>query len=61
MVVTSERTNVWRYPLSGGEPERVTDFAEGNTFRLEPSPDGRTLAIVRGQLARDAFRLTHFR
>jgi Tol biopolymer transport system component len=60
MVVTSERTNVWRYPLSGGEPERVTDFAEGNTFRLEPSPDGRTLAIVRGQLARDAFRLKNF-
>lgn len=35
-------------PLEGGAP-------------TQPSPDGRTLAIVRGQLARDAFRLTHFR
>ena len=61
MFTTVERYNVWKRPLAGGEPEKVTRFSDLAIIRFAVSPDGRTLALGRGSQNRDAFLFTGFR
>ena len=37
--------NIWLQRLSGGEPEKITDYSDLAIFRFEPSPDGRSLVL----------------
>jgi serine/threonine protein kinase/Tol biopolymer transport system component len=58
---TSERANIWKQRLDGSSPEKVTNFADLAIVRFAISPDGKTIALTRGTLTRDAFLLTNFR
>ena len=53
--------NIWLQRLSGGAPEKITDYSDLTIFRFEPSPDGRSFVLVRGTQNRDVFLLTNFR
>jgi Tol biopolymer transport system component len=46
-------TNVWRYPLEGGKPEKVTDFQSERIFSYAWSRDGRYLVCARGTSNQD--------
>jgi Tol biopolymer transport system component len=46
-------SNVWRQPISGGPPQRVTDFQSEQTFFFDVSRDGKWLALARGAVNRD--------
>ena len=46
----SDRANLWRLSLDGGEPERLTDFNDLRLFNVAFSPDGETVAFARGQV-----------
>ena len=56
-----DRGNLWRLPLDGSEPQRLTDFTDESLFWFEPSPDGETLVVSSGQLLRDAVLIRDFR
>ncbi|MDH3746068.1 MAG: serine/threonine-protein kinase, partial [Acidobacteriota bacterium] len=56
-----DRVNLWRLPLDGSEPRRMTDFTDENLFWFEYSPDGETLVASSGQLLRDAILIRDFR
>lgn len=58
---STDRVNIWRQPLAGGDPATVTDLADGMISRGDLSPDGRTLLAVRAHPMRDAFLITGFR
>jgi hypothetical protein len=55
-----ERANVWRQPLSGAAPQKVTAYSDLTIFRFALSRDGR-LALGRGTQTRDAVLITNFR
>ena len=61
LYTTTERFNVWRRRVEGGEPERVTNFSDLALVRFAVSPDGRSLVMCRGTQVRDAFLITGFR
>jgi Tol biopolymer transport system component len=54
-VTTTETTNLWRVPLAGGDPVRMTDFAEGAIASFNVADDGSTIVMSRGPSVRDAF------
>jgi Tol biopolymer transport system component len=56
-----ERLNVWRQRLTGGAPEKITNYSDLMIFRFAVSPDGRQLALARGTQTRDAVLITNFR
>ncbi len=56
-----DRANLWRLPLDGSEPERLTDFTDENLFWFEYSPDGKTLVVSTGRFLRDALLIQGFR
>jgi serine/threonine protein kinase len=58
--VSGDRANLWRLPLDGGEPEKLTDFDERRMYWYEFAPDGETLVITRGELSRDAVLIENF-
>ncbi|HYO75607.1 MAG TPA: protein kinase [Thermoanaerobaculia bacterium] len=53
--------NLWQQDLDGGAPRRVTSFDSGEIFAFAASPDGKRLAIARGEATRDAVLIRHFR
>jgi serine/threonine protein kinase/Tol biopolymer transport system component len=55
-----DRANLWRLPLDGGEPERLTDFDERRMYWYGLAPDGETLIFTRGELSRDAVLIENF-
>lgn len=55
-----DRANLYRLPLDGGEPERLTDFDDRRMYWFGLAPDGETLVISRGDLSRDAVLLENF-
>jgi serine/threonine protein kinase/Tol biopolymer transport system component len=55
-----DRANLYRLPLDGGEPERLTDFDDRQMYWYELSPDGETLVYTRGELSRDAVLIENF-
>ena len=56
-----DRSNLWRLPLDGREPQRLTDFTDERLFWFEYSPDGATLVVSSGQYLRDALLIRDFR
>lgn len=50
-------SNVWARPLHGGLPRQLTHFTEEQIFSFAPSPDGRSLACIRGTDSRNAVLL----
>ena len=55
LVTTTERANIWRVPLGGGSPVRVTNFDEGAIASFALADDGKTIVMSRGPTVRDAF------
>src|SRR5262249_54726890 len=53
--------NVWVQPIDGNRPRRLTRFKSGYTNWLEGSPEGKSVAICRGDSRSDAVLLTDFR
>jgi Tol biopolymer transport system component len=53
--------NVYRLPLDGGEPQKLTDFDRDHIREFQWSPDGKTLAISRGDTVQDIVLLKNFR
>ncbi len=58
--VPGDRANVWLQPLDGGPARRITSFDDQLIFDFAVSRDGKTLAIARGPLIRDAQLITGF-
>jgi Tol biopolymer transport system component len=56
--------NVWEQPLSGGPPRQITTFANGavtpNLGSFAWSPDGKRLALIRGEFNLDIALMTNF-
>jgi serine/threonine protein kinase len=56
--------NIWEQPLTGGPPRQVTSFANGTITGANSafgwSPDGRLLALIRGEFNLDVALMTHF-
>ena len=61
LYTTGERMNLWRQPLAGGTPVKVTNFSDKVIVRFALSPDGKSLALSRGVTQRDAFVVSNFR
>ena len=52
--VSDGTMNLWRQPVDGGAPSRVTNFKGGDTIAAHAwSPDGKMLAMVRVAITRD--------
>jgi serine/threonine protein kinase len=58
--VPGDRANVWLQPLDGRPARRLTSFDDQIVFDFDVSPDGTTLAVVRGPRIRDAQMITGF-
>jgi len=56
----SDRANIWRLPLDGSPPLRITDFTDQRAYWFDYAPDGETLIVTRGVLTRDAVLLENF-
>lgn len=54
-------SNVWSVPLDGGAPRRLTDFRAELIFDFDWSPDGRSLALSRGNFTRDVVIINDLR
>ncbi|HEX8844121.1 MAG TPA: protein kinase [Pyrinomonadaceae bacterium] len=52
--INNNVSNVWGQPLDGGPPVQLTNFKEHIITAYDWSRDGRTLAVSRGILIRDA-------
>lgn len=57
----TDRANLWRLPLDGSEPQRLTRFDDSLLYWVDFSPDGETMAIARGNLTRDVVVIRDFR
>ena len=55
----AEFSNIWKQPFKG-VATRVTNLREQYAMRFDVSPDGKSLALVRGQVMRDAVLITGF-
>jgi len=53
-------SNIWTYPIDGGEPRQITKFVTHTIVGHDWSPDGR-LFCSRTMTIRDAFLITDFR
>lgn len=51
-------SNLWNQPLDGGAPRRITDFTSDLIYRFAYSPDGRGLALARGNMTSDAVMIS---
>jgi serine/threonine protein kinase len=49
VVTTKGVSNIWAQPASGGSPTQLTHFTQERIFAASPSPDGRSLAFIRGK------------
>ncbi len=59
--VPRDRANLYRQPLDGSEPVKLTDFDDRRMYWFELAPDGNTLIVARGELSRDAVLIQNFR
>jgi Tol biopolymer transport system component/DNA-binding winged helix-turn-helix (wHTH) protein len=48
---------IWRQPITGGNPERLTGLPQEKLYSYSWSPDGKQLAFVRGSEIRDVVLL----
>lgn len=49
----NEASNIWAQSVDDRAPRKLTRFADDRIFSFAPSPDGRSLALVRGQTTSD--------
>ena len=54
-------TNIWSYPLNGGQPKQLTDFKNDQIFNFRWSPDGKSLVVARGTVMADMIMIRDFR
>jgi Tol biopolymer transport system component len=59
LLLNLDAHNIWMYPLRG-EPKQVTHF-DDFVWSFAIAPDGKTLIVAQGSLARDAVMITGFR
>ena len=52
-------SNIWRQPVAGGPPQKVTNFNDSIIYWFDWSPDGR-LAAARGTINFDVVLITDF-
>jgi Tol biopolymer transport system component len=53
--------NIWRQPIAGGPPRKVTDFTQDQIFWFAYSHDGKQLALARGAQSSDVVMINNFR
>jgi TolB protein len=53
--------NIWRQPLDGKPPEKITNYTSGEIFHFDFSPDNSELALVRGGWKYDAVLMKGFK
>lgn len=53
--------NIWRQPISGGLPEKLTHYMSGEIFYFDFSPDDSQVAMIRGGWKYDAILLKGFK
>ena len=53
-------TNLWRQPLTGGEPKQITNFTAGLMFNFVWSRDGKQLVMARGTRSSDIVLISNF-
>ena len=53
-------SNVWRQPIEGGAPQKVTDFSSGLIFDFVWLPNGKDMAVARGATSSDVVRIQNF-
>lgn len=61
VVRDDDASNIWRYPINGGEMRQVTDFDGGVIRDFAISPDFTQIAISRGNPSAEAILITDFR
>jgi eukaryotic-like serine/threonine-protein kinase len=62
MIGSQDRaSNIWSYTLDGGKFEQVTDFPSDEIFGFSFSPDGKQLAVTRGNTTHDVVLIKDFR
>jgi eukaryotic-like serine/threonine-protein kinase len=57
----NDRSNIWLFPLDGRAPKRLTNFPEQPLYRFDLTPDRKAFVVSRGEVSRDAMRITGFR
>jgi eukaryotic-like serine/threonine-protein kinase len=57
----SDRANLWRIPIDGSPPARITNFDEHLIMAYARLPNGKGWIVSRGDLSRDAVLITGFR
>ena len=57
----SDRANLWRIPIDGSAPARITNFDEHLIMAYARLPNGKGWVVSRGDLSRDAVLITGFR
>lgn len=56
---TPERTvDLWMHPLSGGPPQRLTNFTGDRIFDFSFSHDRTQIAFIRGRWVRDVVMMS---
>jgi Tol biopolymer transport system component len=53
--------NLWEWPIAGGKPRQLTNFATGRTFRFGYSPDRKRLFLSRGTRTGDVTLIRGFK
>jgi TolB protein len=56
-VDNNQVSNLWGQPIAGGNPRELTHFTDDSIFAFALSPDGKTLALVRGKETSDVVRI----
>ncbi len=61
MDVSGGNYNIWRQPIEGGRPEKVTNFVTDQIFTYDWSPDEKQMACQRGIISSDVIEIANFR
>jgi len=56
-----DRANLWRIPLDGSKPSRITNFEENTILSFAPLRGRNGWAVARGEFSRDVVMITGFR
>lgn len=52
-------SNLWRYPVDGSKPVKITNFSKDTIFNFDLSPDGKRLILSRGSINSDVVLLSN--
>jgi Tol biopolymer transport system component len=58
---TADPSDIWKVPIDGGEPKKLTSFTEGQILTFACSPDGKELSVTRGSATSDVVLISNFR